>query len=93
MVRSAYALSNLPAGTSLAKAASLWKTRWHVEQGYQLLKEELGLDHFEGRSWAGFHHHATLCCLAYGFLTLERLRGMPTDLEDLPGEPARPFRA
>jgi SRSO17 transposase len=88
-----YALSNLPASTTLAQAASLWKTRWHVEQGYQLLKEELGLDHFEGRSWAGFHHHATLCCLAYGFLTLERLRGMPTDLEDLPGEPARPFRA
>jgi SRSO17 transposase len=88
-----YALSNLPASTTLAQAASLWKTRWHVEQGYQLLKEELGLDHFEGRSWAGFHHHATLCCLAYGFLALERLRGMPTDLEDLPGELARPFRA
>lgn len=88
-----YALSNLPARTSLAQAASLWKTRWHVEQGYQQLKEELGLDHFEGRSWAGFHHHATLCCLAYGFLALERLRGMPTDLEDLPREPVRPFRA
>ena len=85
-------LGDYPLGLRLFLPES-WKTRWHVEQGYQLLKEELGLDHFEGRSWAGFHHHATLCCLAYGFLTLERLRGMPTDLEDIPGEPARPFRA
>src|SRR5689334_4580307 len=45
-----------------------------VEQGYQQMKEELGLDHFEGRSWHGFHRHATLVMLAYGFLTLERLR-------------------
>jgi SRSO17 transposase len=88
-----YALSNLPARTTLAQAASLWKTRWHVEQGYQQLKEELGLDHFEGRSWAGFHHHATLCCLAYGFLALERLRGTPTELEELQAEPASPFPA
>jgi hypothetical protein len=45
-----------------------------VEQGYQQLKEELGLDHFEGRSWHGFHRHAVLVMMAYGFLTLERLR-------------------
>src|SRR5438067_12394900 len=45
-----------------------------VEQGYQQMKEELGLDHFEGRSWHGFHRHAVLVMLAYGFLTLERLR-------------------
>jgi SRSO17 transposase len=88
-----YALSNLPAGTKLAQAASLWKTRWHVEQGYQQLKEELGLDHFEGRSWDGFHHHAALCCLAYGFLALERLRGTPTDLDDQQEQLASPFRA
>src|SRR5215467_12735011 len=88
-----YALSNLPASTTLAQGASVWKTRWHVEQGYQQLKEELGLDHFEGRSWSGFHHHATLCCLAYGFLALDRLRGTPTDLEELQAEPASPFRA
>ena len=56
------------------------------------MKEELGLDHFEGRSWAGFHHHATLCCLAYGFLALERLCGTPTELEELPAEPASPFQ-
>ncbi len=85
-----YALSNLPAETPMLEAVGLWKTRWQVEQGYQQLKEELGLDHFEGRSWPGFHHHATLCFLAYGFLALERLRGTPTALED---EPASPFQA
>ena len=89
-----YALSNLPATATLAEAVSLWKTRWHVEQGYQQLKEELGLDHFEGRSWAGFHHHATLCFLAYGFLALERLRGTSSALDELvEEEPASPFRA
>jgi hypothetical protein len=45
-----------------------------VEQGYQQMKEELGLDHFEGRSWHGFHRHGVLVMLAYGFLTLERMR-------------------
>ena len=69
-----YALSNLPAGTSRLRAVRLWKSRWPVEQGYQQLKEELGLDHFEGRSWRGFHHHAALTLLAYGFLLLERQR-------------------
>jgi SRSO17 transposase len=77
-----YALSNLPAETPLVHAVELWKSRWHVEQGYQQLKEELGLDHFEGRSWPGFHHHAALCFLAYGFLALERLRGTPAVLDD-----------
>jgi SRSO17 transposase len=69
-----YAFSNLPAQTSLKKAVRLWKSRWSVEQGYQQLKEELGLDHFEGRSWRGWHHHATLVLLGYGFLLLERHR-------------------
>src|SRR5438067_2596317 len=87
-----YALSNLPAETPLVHAVELWKSRWHVEQGYQQLKEELGLDHFEGRSWPGLHHHATICFLAYGFLTLERLRGAPTVLDE-PEEPTSPFRA
>lgn len=72
-----YALSNLPEGTSVRKAVRLWKSRWPVEQGYQPMKEELGLDHFEGRSWRGFHHHATLVLLAYGFLLLERHRRQP----------------
>ncbi len=49
----------------------LWAhERWKIEQGYQQLKEELGLDHFEGRSWRGLHHHITLCFMAYGFLLL-----------------------
>ena len=63
-----YAFSNLPAGTSRITAVRLWRSRWPVEQGYQQMKEELGLDHFEGRSWRGFHHHACLVMLAYGFL-------------------------
>ena len=70
-----YAFSNLPEGTGMKEAVRLWKSRWPVEQGYQQMKEELGLDHFEGRSWRGFHHHAALVMLAYGFLLLERHRG------------------
>ena len=69
-----FAFSNLPPGTSCRQAVRLWKSRWPVEQGYQQLKEELGLDHFEGRSWRGFHHHAAMTLLAYGFLLLERQR-------------------
>src|SRR5262249_34915422 len=65
-----YAFSNLPEGTSVKTAVRLWKSRWRVEQGYQQMKEELGLDHFEGRSWRGFHHHACMVMLAYGFLLL-----------------------
>jgi SRSO17 transposase len=68
-----YALSNLPADTSCRRAVRLWKSRWPVEQGYQQLKEELGLDHFEGRSWRGFHHHAAMTFLAYGFLLFEKI--------------------
>src|SRR5262249_39880467 len=77
-----YAFSNLPEGTGIKKAVRLWKSRWPVEQGYQQMKEGLGLDHFEGRSWRGFHHHAALVMLAYGFLLLERHRGE--------GRPAKP---
>jgi SRSO17 transposase len=79
-----YALSNLPEGTSRKQAVALWKSRWPVEQGYQQMKEELGLDHFEGRSWRGFHHHAALVMLAYGFLLLERHRG-----EEHPVQPGK----
>ena len=67
-----YHLSNLPADTSLEELVRLAHQRWAIEQGYQQLKEELGLDHFEGRSWRGLHHHLTLCFLAFCFLT--RLR-------------------
>ena len=51
------------------------KARWMIERDYQELKSELGLSHYEGRNWRGFHHHATLCIAAYGFLMLERLSG------------------
>ena len=69
-----YAFSNLPLATTRLRAVRLWKTRWPVEQGYQQMKEELGLAHFEGRSWRGFHHHVCLVMMAYGFLALEQLR-------------------
>jgi SRSO17 transposase len=69
-----YAVSNLPGRTSRIRAVRLWKSRWPVEQGYQQMKEELGLAHHEGRSWRGFHHHACLVMLADGFLALERER-------------------
>jgi SRSO17 transposase len=86
-----YALSNLPADTTLEEAVPLWKERWQVERGYLQLKDELGLDHFEGRSWPGFHHHATMTCLAYGFLALERQRAAPERPERIepPGEVGR----
>ena len=68
-----YAFSNLPAHQPDSSGPAL-KSRWPVEQGYQQMKEELGLNHFEGRSWRGFHHHARLVMLAYGFLALEQLK-------------------
>jgi SRSO17 transposase len=79
-----FAFSNLPAKTSRLEAVRLWKSRWPVEQGYQQMKEELGLNHFEGRSWRGFHHHACLVMLAYGFLVLEQLRE-----KEAPASPGR----
>jgi SRSO17 transposase len=67
-----YYLSSLPAGTPLKSLVRLAKLRWRVERDYQELEQELGLDHFEGRTWRGFHHHATLCAVAHGFLALRR---------------------
>jgi SRSO17 transposase len=85
-----YAFSNLPATTRRLQAVRLWKSRWPVEQGYQQMKEELGLDHFEGRSWRGFHHHACLVMLAYGFLALEQQRQKRT--RPRPGKKGVPSR-
>jgi SRSO17 transposase len=82
-----YALSNLPPDTTLEQAVSLWKERWQVERGYEQLKGELGLDHFEGRSWPGFHHHAAMTFLAYGFLALERQRAQDAQAADGPTFP------
>jgi SRSO17 transposase len=70
-----YYLSNLPAETSLETLAALIKARWACEQMHQQMKDELGLDHFEGRSWRGLHHHALLCQLAFAFLQHLRLGG------------------
>jgi SRSO17 transposase len=72
-----YWLSNLPADRSLHDLVSLAKLRWRIEQDYRELKDALGLDHFEGRSWRGWHHHVTLVSVAHGFLTTERLRRPP----------------
>jgi len=69
-----YWLANLPAETALVQLVGLAKLRWRIERDYQELKQELGLGHFEGRGWRGFHHHASLCIAAYGFLVLERAR-------------------
>ncbi len=73
-----YWLSNLPAETALKDLVRLAHHRWIVERDYLELKQELGLGHFEGRSWRGFHHHATLCIAAYGFLVAERSRFSPS---------------
>ena len=68
-----YWLSNLPADTDLERLARLARLRWAVELDYRQLKGELGLDHYEGRSYRGFHHHCALVTCAHAFLTLERL--------------------
>lgn len=65
-------LSSLPATTSIRKLVRLAKLRWRVERDYQELKQEIGLDHWEGRTWKGFHHHVTLCAAAHAFLVLRR---------------------
>ena len=70
-----YYLANHPADTPLEVLATLIKARWVCEQMHQQMKDELGLDHFEGRSWRGLHHHALLCQLAFAFLQHLRLGG------------------
>src|SRR5476651_357363 len=67
-----YWLSTLSKTISFRRLVDTAKLRWRIERDYQELKQELGLGHFEGRRWRGFHHHATLCVAAYGFLISER---------------------
>jgi SRSO17 transposase len=69
---SKYWLATLADDIAFERLVDLAKLRWRIERDYQELKQELGLDHYEGRSWRGFHHHATLCIAAYGFLISER---------------------
>jgi SRSO17 transposase len=67
-----YWLSTLPDNTSFQQLVDFTKLRWRIERDYQELKQEVGLGHYEGRGWPGFHHHASLCIAAYGFLVSER---------------------
>ena len=73
--------SSLPATTSLKALVRAARLRWRVERDYQELKQEIGLDHFEGRMWRGFHHHAALCAVAHAFLALQRALFPPEDIE------------
>ena len=73
-----YWFSNLPADRALKSLVKLAKHRWVIERDYEELKQELGLGHYEGRGWRGFHHHATLCIAAYGFLVSGRSRFFPS---------------
>jgi SRSO17 transposase len=73
-----YWLATLPAETKLKDLVCMAKHRWIIERDYEELKQELGLGHYEGRGWRGFHHHATLCIAAYGFLVAERSRFSPS---------------
>jgi SRSO17 transposase len=83
--------SSLPADTSLRKLVRLTRLRWRVERDYQELKGEIGLDHFEGRTWRGFHHHVTLCAVAHAFLALHRALSPPGHSSlDTRGRPSRP---
>ena len=72
-----YWISNLPADTPPERLARLARLRWKIELDYKQLKGELGLDHYEGRSWLGWYHHTALVTAAHGFLTLERQNPNP----------------
>jgi SRSO17 transposase len=76
-------LANVDANMSFRDLVDLAKLRWRIERDYQDLKQQIGLGHYEGRSWRGFHHHGTLSIAAYGFLISER--------ENIP--PSEPDRA
>lgn len=77
-------LATLPFTTSLKALVRIAKLRWRVERDYQELKQEVGLDHFEGRTWRGFHHHVTLSAVAHAFLALTRALSPPIETEANP---------
>ena len=91
-----YWISTMPPATELKALIKMAKHRWIIERDYEELKQELGLGHFEGRNWRGFHHHATLCIAAYGFLVAERALFSPSaragHLRFVVREPAPSFR-
>lgn len=80
--------SNLLPQTGLRRLVRLAKIRWRVEQNYQQQKQELGLDHYEGRAFMGWHHHVTMNMIAYGFLILEMLRNKKNYWVDPPDDPS-----
>ena len=80
-----YWLSTLPKNITFRKLVDLTKLRWRIERDYQELKQEVGLGHFEGRGWRGFHHHATLCIAAYGFPVSKREMISPSAPHSAPG--------
>ena len=87
-----YYVSNLPAETPFRKLAAAIKARWICEQAHQQLKEELGLDHFEGRSWTGLHRHALMTMIAFAFLQTRRLEaaGRKKRIGGPPPQPSMP---
>ena len=88
-----YWLSTLPEETGFADLVDLAQLRWRIERDYQDLKQEVGFGRYEGRGWRGFHHHATLCIAAYGFLIAERARFSPLRPKSRRGfRSASPFR-
>ena len=84
-----YFLSTMPAATPIKLLVDLAKLRWRIERDYQDLKQELGLGHYEGRGWRGFHHHAALSIAAYGFLVSERSPIPPSGSRWRPKAPRR----
>jgi SRSO17 transposase len=85
-----YWLSTLPEAATLEDLVATAKLRWRIERDFEELKQGLGLGHFEGRGWRGFHHHASLCIAAYGFLVAERCRFSPPGWRPEPEAPERP---
>jgi SRSO17 transposase len=85
-----YWLSNLPADIRITELVNTAKMRWRIEQDYHELKSEFGLSHYEGRGWTGFHHHATMCIAAYGFLLAQRLQNASKKNSSRPKAPALP---
>jgi SRSO17 transposase len=75
-----YWLSTLREDVAFRRLIDIAKLRWRIERDYQELKQEVGLGHFEGRGWRGFHHHATFCIATYGFLISEREDSPPQQI-------------
>jgi len=80
-----YWFSTMPESTAIAQLVRLAKLRWRIERDYQEMKDELGLDHYEGRGWRGFHHHLSLCAATYAFIVAERSRLSPPTVQSIFG--------